>query len=84
MHERNFLPLNIRELNSLKTFTNAITSGDNISNAKKPPPPYFSFGDGIQNPIHTKLRRNCMLKCDLFKYNICSMNSVIIVTKITQ
>lgn len=35
------LPPNIRELYSLKTLTHAITSDDNISNAKKTPPLYF-------------------------------------------
>lgn len=46
------LPLNIRELDLLKTFTNAITR-DDILNAIKPPPPYFSFGDRIQKIIYT-------------------------------
>lgn len=45
IREWNSLPVNIRELNSLKTFTDVIAFGDNISNAKNPPPTYFSFGD---------------------------------------
>lgn len=35
IREWNSLPVNIRELNSLKTFTDVIASGDNISNTKK-------------------------------------------------
>lgn len=64
MREWNLLPLNITELDSLKTFTNVIIC-DSISNAKKK-----SFGDRIQNTrvTHTKLRHNCIRKCDLFKY----------------
>lgn len=49
----NSLPLNIRELISLKAFTNAILPDKNISNAKKLPSPYFSFGDRTENIIHT-------------------------------
>lgn len=66
MREWNLLPLNITELDSLKTFTNVIIC-DSISNAKKK-----SFGDRIQNTrvTHTKLRHNCIRKCDLFNIYI--------------
>jgi hypothetical protein len=34
------------------------------------PPPYFSFEKRYKNIIHTKLRHNCILLCDLHKRNI--------------
>jgi hypothetical protein len=34
------------------------------------PSPYFSFGKKYTNIIHTKLRHNCILLCDLHKRNI--------------
>lgn len=68
--EWNSLPLHIREVNSLSTFINLITSDKDILNINKSPPSYFSFGDRFYNIIHTKLRHNCILNCDLFRYNI--------------
>lgn len=53
IREWNSLPLNIRDLDSPKTFTIAITCYD-ILNAKKLPPPYFFFWRQIQNIINIK------------------------------
>ena len=67
--EWNTLPQEIRDAPSLKTFSQKIISHVNEINNNHPPE-YFSHGDRTLNILHTKLRHNCILNCDLHRYNI--------------
>jgi hypothetical protein len=60
----NSLALDIREAISINAFRKNILLQITI------PPSYFSFGKRYTNIIHTKLRHNCILLCDLHKCNI--------------
>ena len=60
----NSLALDIREAISINAFRK------NILPQITTPPSYFSFGKRYTNVIHTKLRHNCILLCDLHKRNI--------------
>ena len=56
---------------SLKSFSQKkkiISHVNEINNNH--PPDYFSHGDRTLNILHTKLRLNCILNCDLHRYNI--------------
>ena len=67
--EWNTLPQEIRDEPSHKTFSQKIISQVNEINNNHPPV-YFSYGDRTHNILHTKLRHNCILNCDLHRYNI--------------
>jgi hypothetical protein len=60
----NSLALDIWEAISINAFRKNILPQITI------PPSYFSFGKRYANIIHTKLRHNCILLCDLDKRNI--------------
>ena len=67
--EWNTLPQEIRDAPSLKSFSQKIISHVNEINNNHPPA-YFSHGDRTLNILHTKLRHNCILNCELHRYNI--------------
>ena len=49
-------------------FTKNISHVNKINNNH--PPEYFSHGDRTLNILHTKLSHNCLLNCELHRYNI--------------
>lgn len=64
IHLWNGIPLEIRNLPTLKSFKKSFLS------SKSQPPSYFSYGERYWNVIHTRLRHNCILKKDLCRCKI--------------
>lgn len=64
IHLWNGIPLEIRNLPTLKSFKKSFLS------SKSQPPSYFSYGERYWNVIHTRLRHNCILKKDLHRCKI--------------
>ena len=71
---KSFFPDTIRKWNSLNNNTKEATSLNifkkSLQSNYTKPPKYFSFGKRFLNIIHTKLRHNCVLNCDLYRCNI--------------
>ena len=55
---------NKRQSFSLNSYKNS------FKNSKIAPPSYFSYGERYWNIVHTRLRHNCVLNKDLFRWNI--------------
>lgn len=72
IREWNSLPLNFRALNSLSTFTHAITSDINVSNAEEIYHHFFDFGDRIQKFKNSKFKY-LHIKIWLIQIRICPL-----------
>ena len=65
--EWNTLPQEKTNLHLKHFHKNNISCVNEINNH---PTVYFSYGDRTLDILHTKLRHNCILNCDLHRYKI--------------
>ena len=74
VNEWNALSVETRQSDSIRIFKKQLAAifayNDCNTAAHKSRPEFYSFGDRYTNIIHTKLRHNCALNSDLFRFNI--------------